>query len=606
MILTILLLIGIKPIQALAATELTAEVDNQSPVVGGRITYTVTITGGTSLPEVNPPDFDGFDVVMGPSTSSSFQVINGRVSQSRALTYVLRALKAGRLTIEPATAREKRGIYKSNSIIVDVRDPSGTTGKTTGRKSVADAAVSSRTTLPDVFITASADKDTVYKQEMVVVTYQLYLRVNVTGYEFGKLPKARGFWQEELRTSRQPKLRDATVRGRSYKVAVLRKIGLFPTRTGKLTLDPLTVDCQVKLPSKQRRRSGDPLDWFFDDPFSSRSRREMRSVTTDPLTLTVLDLPALNRPSTFKGDVGDFQLRVSFDKRKLAQHDAVTVNVILSGNGYLKSIDAPKLNLPSGFDQFDPTVDENISVTDGGMKGRRTFTYLIIPRRAGTFKLEPVIFSFFNPESRTYKTIKGDQTTLTITPSEGSLASGGWIEKSEVSLLDSDIRFIKELSSPLFAAAQPFYSSVWFYLALGASPLLFLLGLGTESIIIRRTSDPAALRRRRAPEMMRRSLKIAYRALKQGSFGQAVDIAGKGLTELAGAVAGAPTAGLTSDLLRERLSKTGMEHDLILEIITLIQEADRIKFSSVIPEAQTTADLLNRFKEAAQQLERVR
>ncbi|MDP8239734.1 MAG: BatD family protein [Candidatus Hatepunaea meridiana] len=593
-----------------AKVELTAEVDNPNPTVGSRFTYTLTISGGTSLPDAQPPDFEGFDIVMGPSSSTSFQMINGKVSHSKTLTYVLRALKPGTFTIGKAKAKSKRKIYRSNAIAIQVRQ-SGSSPITTQKRKSKDNKSVPKKSLPDLFLTATADKDTAYKQEMVLVTYRLYLRVNIVGFEYAKLPKARGFWQEEFSTPSRPTLQDVTVRGQPYKVAVMRKIGLFPTRTGKLTLEPLILDCTVELPSSRRRQSRDIFDSFF-----SRTQRENRSVSCDPLTLTVLDLPKRKRPVNFKGDVGKFRLKVDYDKRQLAQHDALTVKVTIRGNGYLKSIDAPKLKLPSGFEQFDPTVDEKITLSGNEMKGKKSFTYLVIPRRSGAFDMEPVKFSYFDPTLKKYKTVRDGGITLTVTPSEDDIAGGGWTERLDVALLDSDIRFIKELSAPLTATVTPIYNSIWFYLALGAAPLLFLLGLGTEAVIIKRLSDPAALRRRKAPEMMRKNLIEAKKEAKRGNLGQAIEIAGQGLMEFTGAIIATPTAGLTSDTIRDKLrqvltpdattTKLNVKDEFVNEIIATINESDRIKFSSAELDVQTTETLLDRFKEASEQLEKLR
>lgn len=597
------------PVISSAAIELTAEVDNYSPTVGSRISYSITISGGTSLPDIELPDLGNFEIVMGPSSSTSIQMVNGRVTRSKTLTYILRPLKSGSLSLGPIKVEHKRKTYVSNTIELDVR-PSGApppkVSTTPSVNSESEPFPAGKSELPELFFTATADKDTVYRQEMVVVTYKLYLRVNVTGYEFGKHPQARGFWQEEFDIGTRPVTREVTIRGQPYKMAVMRKIALFPTRTGKLELEPFVIDCQVELPRSRTRQSRDPMSRFFDDSFFSRSNREMRSVSTEPLTLTVLDLPTQGEPLNFKGDVGDMNLRVSYDKKQLSQHDALTVNITISGTGYLKSVDAPKLTLPSGFEQFNPTVTENIQLSGGAMKGNKKFSYLVIPRRSGTFNLDPIIFSYFNPETGRYKTLKSDETRITVNPAEGSLATGGWTEKSDVALLDSDIRFIKELGNPLTATTKPVYNSIWFYIALSTAPFLYLLGLGGEVIIIKQMSDPAALRRRRAPEKMRRNLKEAGKNARRGNFGQAVEMAGKGLSELASAMIGIPTAGITSELMNKKLAEHDADTELITETLNLIQEADRIRFSGAVLNIDSTTAILDRIRKAVSMLEKLR
>ncbi|NQU06263.1 MAG: BatD family protein, partial [Calditrichaeota bacterium] len=195
-ILSLLLLITVP---ANAAIKITADVDNHSPSVGSRITYTIMVSGGASLPDAVPPDFDGLEIVMGPSTSSSIEMINGRISKSKSWTYVLRTMKAGKITINAAKVKYKRKYYRSKKVEIVVQSSNAPPITTSSQNNDDDGAVqTTRSKLPDVFITATADKKTVYKLQMITVTYRLYLSVNVSGYEFAKQPQARGFWQEEF------------------------------------------------------------------------------------------------------------------------------------------------------------------------------------------------------------------------------------------------------------------------------------------------------------------------------------------------------------------------------------------------------------------------
>lgn len=597
-------------LHAAAGMDLTATVDNPGPAIGDRITYTVTLSSTGSLPDITPPDFDGFDVVMGPSVSTSVQIVNMAVSKSKILTYVLRPNRAGALTIGPARVQQKGRLITSNPVTVQVLQssrppPVGGGGSSRGGRTPAEPPSGGGDRLPEVFLAASADKSSLYKLDMAVITYRLYLRVNVLNYEIAKTPQATGFWIEEFLTSTRPVLEDVTVRGQPYKAAVVRKIGVFPTRPGSLILDPLTLDVTVDRPVA-RRRSRDPLDNFFDDPFfSSRSQREVKSVTCDPLTLNVRDFPA-GAPSDFRGDVGEFQIKVSYDKSELPQNDALTVKVTISGRGYLKSVDAPKLSLPSGFEQFAPTADDNITVTGEAMRGRKTFTYLVIPRRTGNFTLPQVPFSYFDPDAGTYRTISDGGLALMVSPATGgdeSVAAGR--SPSEVTLLDSDIRFVKSLSGPLMRVATPPYRSPLFFVLLGLAPLAFLGGIGWEKFSEKRLADPVAVRRRRAPEVMRKALIEADRLAKQGEGLKAVEAAGRGLAELVGAIIREPSAGLTSEVVGANLAALTSDAALIEETVRLLGEADRIRFGGAGQSARDAQEWVEKFRKAAEGLEKV-
>jgi len=596
---------------AICAVDFKATVDDPGPTVGSRLTYTVTLSTDGSLPDIIPPDFDGFDIVSGPSSSTSIQMINMAISKSESLTYILRPNRPGSLTIGPAKAKVKGKLLTSNPVTVEVLQAGAggnaasqpSRGRSAPNQPNAAAPPTQTGRSHPVFLTATADKPTLYKLEMATITYRLYLKVNVLNYVVVKTPQATGFWTEEFAVSNRPVLEDVSIRGENYKVAVVRKIGVFPTRAGQLKLDPLTIDVTIQTAG---RRSRDPFDSFFDDPFFSRGGREVKTLTCDPITLEVRDLP-VGAPPDFHGDVGNYQLRLSYDKSEVAQNDAITVKATVSGVGYLKSVDAPKLILPSGFEQFAPTVEADVNVAGDAMRGKKTFTYLVIPRRSGRFTLSPVSFSFFDPNNRGYETVTDGGLEVNVTPSAGgeeSVFSGR--TPSEVTLMESDIRFIKSLSGPLSPVSIPPYRTGIFFFMLALAPMLFLGGVGWEKIQEARHSDPIAVRRRKASALMKKTLEEAEAHARSGSALKAVETASKGLSELVGAVIDEPTAGLTTELIRTRLVSRGAENDLVDRTIRLLSEADRIRFGGGGSSSSVLDDLLSQFRQTTEALEKIR
>ncbi len=604
----LLTLLLVMPIIAISADNITlkALVDNPSPRLGERVNYTIQADYSGSLPDIAPPDFEGFDIVGGPSVSTSVQIINMSVSKSQTITYTIRPNKPGTLIINPASLKVRSRTISSNSVTLEVLSTSNpqtpiNPGKNQGKSSQSQEPAVQSEKLPEVFLTASVDKSSITKLDMAVVTYRLYLRVNVLNYEVAKIPQATGFWIEEFPVSTRPVLEDVTVRGQPYKAATIRKVGVFPTRAGSMILDPLTIDVTIERPGRRSR------DSFFDDPFfGSRGQRVTQSVTCDPLTLNIRDFPA-GTPAYFSGDVGSYEMKVTYDKSELAQNDALTVKVTINGRGYMKSIDAPKLDLPSGFEQFAPTTEDNISLVGESMRGKKTFTYLVIPRRTGMFTLTPVNFSYFDPGSGGYQTVSNGGIELNVLPPTGreeSAFSGK--SQSEITLLDSDIRFVKALSTPLTHKAIPPYRSPLFFILLALGPVGYLSGIGWEKYSEQRQSNPVAVRRRKATDLMRKAFLEADKFAGQSDAFRAAEAASKGLAELTGAIINEPTAGLTTDLVRRKLEELNAGQDLIDQSVRLLGEADRIRFGGA---GQTVGDIVamvDGFKAVAARLEQLK
>ncbi len=588
-------------LKANAQIKISASIEPNICTFGERVTYTVTVTGKESLPDIKPPTFGSFDIISGPSSSTEIQMVNGRVTRSKSLSYVLRPRKIGRIIISPASVKDKRKVIKSNSVSLKVQKTSPPP-TASAKSNLKDVSRTKSGSLPDVFLVASADKDSVYLREMITVTYDLYFKVNVTNYGFPSLPRATGFWKEEFKTASRPPIRDATVRGVNYKVATIRKVGLFPTRKGTLTIEPLKAEVTVEVPRSRRRSRS-----IFDDPFFSRNRSESRDIVTQPLELVVKPLPNVGKPRSFKGDVGDFRINVSYDNYEIEQHEALNVTIKIDGTGYLKSIKPPKLKVPDGFEKFDPTVSENITTSGQKMRGKKTFSYLVIPRRSGTFNLEAIEFSFFNPKTGKYKTVKSGAKRIVVSPGEEDAFGGsGGYSAEEIAILGSDIRYIKELQSPLAPVEHKAWESGWFLFLLLLAPTLFVSGLGADVIIQRRMSDPELVRLRKAPESMRRDLTQAQKLINQDQFREAVSLAAHGLAELTGALIREPAAGLTGVIIEKGLKEAGAEPELITRVRQLLNQVDHLRFSGAEINRGETQELIEQFKGTSELLEKLR
>lgn len=103
----------------------TVEVSIDSLLLGNttKVTFTLQNASGTNF---NPPDFSGFQIVGGPSQSSSFSMINGAVTQSQSFSYYLEALEIGNFFIAPASVETEEGVLETIPIeILVVPNPDG-------------------------------------------------------------------------------------------------------------------------------------------------------------------------------------------------------------------------------------------------------------------------------------------------------------------------------------------------------------------------------------------------------------------------------------------------------------------------------------------------
>ncbi len=473
--------------------------------------FRLTLSLNSQGQNLKLPQLDDFDVLMGPSTSTStsFSIINGVSSQSVTFSYlfVLRSKKEGHFTINPATISVNGSQYTSNSVTVEVVKGSA---KPSGGG--VDQPASAIGTVPksDLFVKLIVDRRSIYKGDHLTATIKIYSKVNLNRFEDITLPDYEGFWSQDIALPQQVSLQRETYNGEIYNVGILKKTILFPQQTGNIKISPVKIDCVVQ---QRVRRSSNFFDDFFDSFASVKA-----TITSDPVTITVNPLPA--GPSNFSGAVGKFDIQSSITSENVKENDAVTLRLDVSGNGNIKLINPPKVKLPADFEVYDPKTESNFNTTADGVNGNVSFEYLFLPRYAGDYTIPPVDFVFFDPSSGKYVTKSSKEFRLHVARGSSSLASQSLnynVSKEDVKFLGKDIRFLKQGDIQLMPKGYLFFGSLNFYLfyIIGILGLLTLYLLNQKRI--RENANLARLKNKKASKVALKRLKEANNHLKSGS-----------------------------------------------------------------------------------------
>lgn len=552
-----------------------------------RVTYQVNDQGSS----FRGPSFKGFTVLSGPaqSSNSSIQIMNGAMTQSvnYSFTYYLQADKEGNYSIEPATITVQGKTYKSNSISVQVvKAQAGTQNQNSnpqrGQQQQPQSNASSGIGANDLFVKAILSKNEVFQGEHLVVTFKIYTKVNLVGFEDIKFPSFTGFWSSEIKLPEQISLKRENVNGVMYQVAELRKNIVVPQKSGNLTIDPITVTSIVQVRSQGRRKTGDPFfDNFFNDPFFNNSVQNVKKeVKSQPVTVRVKPLPESGKPAGFSGAVGSFSLKANLDKTRVKANDAITMRVTVSGNGNLELIDKLNVEFPADFEVYDPKIKDNITTGNGGVSGSRTFEYLIIPRNPGKFTLKPFELSCFNLASRKYETLTSPSFDIQVDKGAGggSVAYSG-MDKEEIKYLGTDIRFIKTGSPGLRLVSYRFLGS-WQYWALMILPLiLFAAVLVIWQKQIRLRGDVKRMKHRKATSVAIKRLKKAHTHLQQKQEDAFYDAISQAIWGYLSDKFGIPLASLSKDTIRESLTKNRVSEELINQFTTILENCEFARFA---------------------------
>ena len=533
------------------------------------------------------PSFEGFDVIAGPAESSgqSIQIVNGAMTKSinYTITYVLLPQAAGNVTVGAAEVTVDGTVYRSNALPIEIvnegKSPgAGGTQSRPREDSSPDVTAQNQIAKDDILLRAVVSRTSVYKGEPLRVTFKLYERVPVVGYNDVKFPSFNGFWAQELNTDNARRQRE-TFNGKVYETLVAKEYLLYPQQAGTLVIEPaeLTAVAQVVVPG---RRNVDPF--FGGGPDFVNVPRKVQSPR---INIAVKPLPA-GAPASFSGAVGSFTMDAVLPQERLAANSAATYTVKISGTGNLTFVQAPKLTLPASFEQYNVKTTESINTSAAGISGYRQFEYPFIARAEGTYEVEPVEFSYFDPSRMQYMTLKSKALELEITPDakgggDALVVQGRGMSKEEVKMLGQDIRFIKLGGAQLRSERVPFiFSAAYWILLLGVLALFTMIYVALRKQI-RESQNVALVRGKRANKVAVQRFRAAKRYMEEQNRHAFYEEMLRALWGYMSDKFNIPVANLTKENVREELHKRGVSSEDSQRFTDIITRCDEAQYSPV-------------------------
>ena len=443
-----------------AQVQFEAKVSRQS--VGLNETLRIDFIMNADGDNFAPPSFDGFRVVGGPSQQVSQSWVNGKSSFNKIYSYFLMPEQRGTIVIKQASIEINGQIYKTTPLKVNVgapverqRDPNDT----------------SPAGSDDIHLVAEISKSNPYINEPITVVYKLYCGFNIGISNWQELdkPKYNDFWSQNLDVPQ--KISEGDYNGERYRYVILKKVVLYPQKSGQLTIEPLSLNVAVEMPSGRR-------DFFGRQQVVQSNKR----ISAGAKTINVKSLPQTGRPDDFSGAVGKFSFKVVPSKSTLKEGESFDVAVSVNGTGNLKLFDIPKPVVPTALEMYDPVRKENVKTNSNVMSGSITETYAVVAGFKGNYTINPLSFSYFDPSQGKYKTINSDALQIRVLDGVGAakdpIADNNQIQKKTVEASDQ-FRFIKLKTHLLPIKRDDFLGSTLFYslliLPFLAIPLLILL-----------------------------------------------------------------------------------------------------------------------------------
>lgn len=543
-----------------------------------RLEYTVNTTKVKDLRIAS--NIKGFEILAGPyrSQSSSVSIINGKRTSSSSVTftYTLSAMEEGTFTIPAATISANGEKMISNALTIKVLPPdqdAPASSQSQGRRGSSSSGAG-EISGNDIFITATANKTNVYEQEAILLTYKIYTRLDLRGFDNVKMPDFKGFHSQEVNLPQTKQFTQEHYKGRNYHTTVYRQFVLFPQQAGKLEIDPARFDASIA----QAVRSDDPFDAFFGGGTSYVAVK--KTLTTPKITINVKSLPA-NKPASFSGAVGSFSLTSDINTQNLKTNDAVTIKLTLSGTGNMKLIQTPEVAFPNDFEIYDPKVDDKVSLSSAGLSGSKVFEYLAIPRHAGDFTIPAVEFTYFDTNSKSYKTLKTKEYKIHVEKGNGNSEQivSDFTSKENVKVLASDIRYIKTKDASFQDEDNMLFGSTRYVLMYVVPAIVLLAFIIIYRKRIEDSKDVARVKTKKANKVAVKRMKTASKLLAENKKDEFYDEVLKALWGYVSDKLSIPVSMLNKENIENKLTERGVSKDVTESFLKLLDECEFARFA---------------------------
>jgi hypothetical protein len=480
---------------AARAQSVSAQVNTKRVQVGAQFEYAIVIT--VNATNFTPPNFKDFDVIMGPNQSNSVQYVNGAMSQQLTISYGLVAKKEGKFTIGPAVVMSGNQKLETNAVVIEV------TKGNPGSGGQNESQGNSKITNADLFIRTGISKSKCYLGEQVTILQKVYCRYQIIGFQKFAQPTYDGFYSQAQESASKGQLATENIDGINYYTFELFRTVAIASKSGKITLTPIEGDVVIRRQTANRPRN------VFEQFFGASGYEDVPvSVKSKPMVVDILPLPEVGKPENFNGAVGNFSYKVQISKNEIKANEALNLKMTIAGKGNLKLLTAPKLQLPEGFETYDPKTNETAN--------SKTFDYLIIPRNEGEFVLDNLGFSYFDLDAKKYVSVASDNIKIKVLPADPN--SGGaqvYAPSSQVKKTDNDIRYIKKGDFLLQKSDTEFFNS-----PIHLASLAGIAGMLGSLLFVRRqhiknNKDLVLVKERKAAKVAKTQLQSAHKSMQQ-------------------------------------------------------------------------------------------
>jgi hypothetical protein len=454
------------------------------------------------------------------------------------------------------------------------------------------------------FMKLTLPKKEVYAGEVVVAELRIYLRDDVQNFANPQLTAtpADGFTVGKI----APHTSQRTQIGNRVYTVVPASIILTAIKTGTLSVGPFTLGAILAVASPNQQPDPFFRQFGIHSPLFGDGERKQVSLATEKLNVESLPLPAGNAPANFNGAIGDYTLTVTAGPTNVAVGDPITVRVQISGRGALDALTLPDQPAWRDFKTYPPT--SKVETGDPlGLQGTKTFEQIVAPQSTDVHELPVFSFSFFNPDTKTYRTLRQPPVQLAVQSSgttPAPMIAATKTPNPQPPPPQQDILPIKEQPGALTQAGPPLLTRPVF-LAMQSLPVVawlaaFVWRKRTDSL----ANNPRLRRQRRVAQLVREGLNDLHRLAAENNSDEFFATLFRLLQEQLGERLDCSASSITEAVIDERLVLLGAPETTLAGLRELFQLCNQARYAPMRTSGELAA-VIPQFENAVCELQQV-
>ena len=417
--------------------------ENQSWTIAVTIQNDRFKTTDLSFPEIN-----GFRK-RGTSSQSQTSIVNGQVSSSQSIVMTYLPTKQGTFTVPAFKMKVNDQVISSPGKKIKVGAPAQNQRDPFKGFFERDDFFGNNSTefvdiKEDAFLALSTNKSEVYVGEGFTTNLAFYVaetnRAPLQFYELAqqlssilKKMKPTNCWEENFNIE-NIQGESVTINGIDYTQYKLYQATFYPFNAKTIEFPSIGLE-MIKFKVAK------------NPSFFGQNRQEnFKTFYSKPKTIKVKELPP--HPLRDQVAVGNYKLDENISSTALQTGQSFTYEFNVYGEGNISAIDKPITFKDGSFDFYEPNVRQNVNREGNRVTGTKSFSYFIIPKEPGEYKLNDFIqMVFFNPNTRAYDTLKA-QAAIVVrgesmkNESIESVDGGSFYDK--ISVADNSMRSISD------------------------------------------------------------------------------------------------------------------------------------------------------------------